>query len=99
MNSYAKSKREQEMESQVTEASELLFKLRVIALRILEVAINEIVLHNNLVRESLAKCKNAGFPLVGRPQGIALLKAPHHTQKNGCGRKSLLSFAEGEDLY
>lgn len=50
--------------SEYTESCELLLELWIIAVGVLEILVNEVVLHNKLVREGLAESKNSSLARV-----------------------------------
>lgn len=51
--------------NKVTESGELLLEVWIITVGVLEIPINQELLHDKLVRKGLAKCQNSSFPRVG----------------------------------
>ncbi|PON55110.1 hypothetical protein PanWU01x14_190380 [Parasponia andersonii] len=65
---------------QLTESSQLSFQVRIITVSVSEIPINQIFLHDKLVRECLAKGQNGCFAWVGFlwEDYLGIILAPHY---------------------
>ncbi|PON83405.1 LOW QUALITY PROTEIN: hypothetical protein TorRG33x02_208200 [Trema orientale] len=78
---------------QLTESSQLSFEVRIITVGVSEIPINQIFLHDKLVREGLAEGQNGGFAWVGLlwEDYLGIILAPHYlnnrfgTRRGYCG--------------